>query len=110
MFQALDDYLELEKQIFAYFGYVEDWRVLPIKDSRQNYWRIHGGDSGRVRFSEDEALLDSSDADYYEEEIYTQRHLPRWVYRGAEYTMISVDTRTDGNQLLRIFDNIKERP
>ncbi len=30
------------------------------------------------------------------------------VYRGQDYTMISVDTHVDGNKFLQIFDNKKE--
>lgn len=40
--------------------------------------------------------------------VYTQRHLPKWVYRRDEHVMICVDTRVDGNKLLRIFDANKE--
>jgi hypothetical protein len=44
----------------------------------------------------------------YEHTIYTQRHLPRWVYRGKELTLVVVDTGTDCNQLLQIFRNKNE--
>ena len=112
--KILDDYFVLREQIFEYFGYVEDWRVLPLDDARQYYWRLDSEGPGTVRFAETESalLLDEDDdsEDYYENEIYTQRHLPKWVYRGAEYTMIVVDTHTDGNQFLQIFANAKERP
>jgi hypothetical protein len=47
--------------------------------------------------------------DYYQNDIYTNRFLPKWVYRGPEYTMIVVDTHTDGNQLLQVFANDKEK-
>ena len=104
----LDKEQEVRQEIFDYFGYVEDWRVLPFDDAREYFWIIDGGDSGCVKFAEtEEGLLDES-SDYYENEIYTQRHLPKWVYRGADYTMIVVDTHTDGNQFLQIFDNKKE--
>ena len=48
--------------------------------------------------------------DGYSDEIYTQQSLKKWVYRADDYTMVCVDTHTDGNQFLRIFDNAKERP
>lgn len=106
----LDDYNALLKEIYAYFGYVEEWHVFPIDDARECYWRLSGEGPGTVRFSETEAALDDEDAgDFYENEIYMQRHLPKWVYRGPEYTMIVVDTHTDGNKFLQIFDNAKER-
>jgi len=48
------------------------------------------------------------DADYYEDTIYQQRFLPKYIYEGLEYTMISVDTQTDGNKFLAVFDNKKK--
>jgi hypothetical protein len=63
-----------------------------------------------VRFAKTEQELESEDGDYYENEIYTQRHLPKWVYRGADYTMVVVDTHTDGNKFLQVFANANERP
>lgn len=108
--KLLDDYLTLQQQIYDYFGYREDWRVIPIDDSREYFWRLNGAGPGTVRFADTEAKLNSRTGEYYEDEIYTQRFLPKWVYRAADYTMICVDTRTDGNQFLRIFNNAKERP
>lgn len=108
--KQLNEYFALQKKIFDYFGYVQDWRVLPIDDATEYFWILNqetdGG--GFVRFSETEKKL-FSDADYYENEIYTQRHLTKWVYRGEEFTMIVIDTHTDGNKLLQIFSNSKER-
>jgi len=107
--KILDSYLGLQECIFEYFGYVEDWRVLPIEDSREHYWTLTGGEkSVAVRFAETKDNLTNCEGDYYEHEIYTNRHLPKWVYRGDEYTMICVDTRVDGNKFLQIFSNSKE--
>lgn len=65
--------------------------------------------SGEVRFAETlEDLNDEEKGNYYSNEIYTQRFLPKYVYRTKDYTMISVDTHTDGNKFLQIFDNSKE--
>ena len=106
----LDEYKEVRAKIFDYFGYIEDWRVLPFDDARAYYWSLTGGGrSGNVRFAESLAELEDEEAgEYYENEIYTQRHLPKWVYSGEEYTMICVDTHIDGNQFLQIFSNDKE--
>lgn len=110
----LNQYQDLRTQIFAYFGYVEDWRVLPLDDAREYFWTLDqdANGSGSVRFAKTEAELTDEDdlGECYENEIYTQRHLPKWVYRGAEYTLVVVDTHTDGNQLLQIFNNALERP
>ena len=105
----LDNYLALQKQIHDYFGYVEDWRVIPLDDGRAYFWRLYE-EEGSVRFASTAKLLDDPDEEYYENEIYTQRHLPKWVYRTEDFTLICVDTRTDGNQFLQIFDNAKEKP
>ena len=111
--QLLKDYYALEKQIHDYFGYVEDWVTIPLDDSTDMHWRIIGGEGhgGVVQFAEsvDELPNDEhSGGEYYENEIYTQRFLPKWVYRANDYTMICVDTHTDGNRYLQIFDNSKE--
>lgn len=44
----------------------------------------------------------------YSDEIYTQCFLPKWIYRGKDYTMILIDIHTDGNRFLAIYDNKKE--
>ena len=36
------------------------------------------------------------------------RHLPKSVYYGKEYTMVVINTHTDGNVFLSIFDNNKK--
>lgn len=106
--KLLDDYLAGREQVFAYFGYVEDWRAIPIDDARAYYWRLDGEGPGTVRFAETAEQLDDADGNYYEDEIYTQRHLPKWVYRGEAFTMVCCDPHTDGNVFLRIFDNERE--
>lgn len=109
--KLLDDYFDLQQEVFSYFGYIENWQILPLADSRKYYWRIVGGEGygGTVCFAKSESELKNKTGHYYENEVYTQRHLPRWVYRGKDYTLVVVDTHTDGNQLLQIFSNDKER-
>ena len=107
--ELLKDYEEKQKQLFEYFGYVEDWVAIPVDDATEYVWNIVGTvDDGIVRFSDNaDKINDEDNGDYYENEIYTQRHLPKWVYEGKDYTMIVVDTHTDGNKFLQIFDNRK---
>ena len=109
--KLLIKYFDLQKEIFDYFGYVEDWKSIPLEDATEFYWQLNENSdgSGSVRFSENaQKLQDEEAGDYYENEIYTQRFLPKWVYRGKDYTMICVDTHCDGNKFLQIFDNAKE--
>lgn len=104
--KLLKDYFDLQKQVYDYFGYVEDWKVIPIDDATDYYWYLTGeGHGAEVKYAK--TLEDFGD-NHYANEIYTQRFLPKWVYRGPEYTMICVDTHTDGNKFLQIFDNSKE--
>lgn len=103
----LDGYFKLQEEIYKYFGYVEDWRVIPMDDRREYYWRIVGSEqSGDVEYCTEPTFTDENHL--YSDEIYTQRFLPKWVYRGEEYTMICVDPHTDLNTFLAIFSNNKE--
>jgi hypothetical protein len=105
----LDDYFALREKVFEHFGYVEGWRALPPEDSRDVWWELDGEGPGEVRWSPvRDDLVSGNDENTYSAEVYTQRHLPRWVYRADDCTLIVVDTHTDGNQLLMVFDNAKE--
>lgn len=107
--ELLDKYNELREQVFAYFGYVEDWRAIPLDDSRMYFWKLRGEGPGDVLYADSEEELESEDGNFYSDEIYTQRHLPKWVYRGADYTMVCCNPHTYGNTFLRIFSNENER-
>lgn len=108
--KLLKEYNSIRNQVFAYFGYVEDWVSIPLDDATMYHWQLTGeGHGDEVRFADTvEDLLDEAKGNYYSNEIYTQRFLPKWVYRGEEYTMVVVDTHVDGNKFLQIFDNSKE--
>ena len=107
--ELLDRYNALRAELFAYFGYVEDWCVLLLDDAREYFWKLDGEGPGTVKFADTEEELSNEEGQYYENEIYTQRHLPKWVYRGADFTMIAVDTHMDGNKFLQVFANANER-
>lgn len=110
--EILDKFNDLRQQIFNYFGYKEDWVVIPIEDRRDMYWQLRQeqSGSGSVLYWNEPLTNESVEAgEHYEDVIYTQRFLPKWVYRGKDYTMICVDTRTDGNRFLAIYDNNKEQ-
>lgn len=106
--QLLTEYLDLQGKIFEYFGYQENWRVIPVDDARMYFWRVNE-EANEVEYARTEEELKTQSGFYYTNEIYRQRFLSKWVYRGAEYTMIAVDTQTDGNKFLQVFDNSKER-
>lgn len=105
--KLLDDYFKLQKEIYDYFGYEEGWVVIPLDYGTDYFWCL---DMNEVRFAEtEEDLWDEEKGNYYCNEIYTQRHLKQYVYKTDDYTMVSVDTHTDGNKFLQVFDNLKER-
>lgn len=108
--KLLNEYNQKRKELFDYFGYVEDWVAIPVDDATMYYWQLTGeGYGDTVRYAELlEDLHNEAKGNYYVNEIYTQRFLPKWVYRGAQYTMVVVDTHVDGNKFLQIFDNEKE--
>jgi len=107
--QLLDQYFEIQEKIFEFFGYVEDWRVIPLDDCRDKYWRIDGETHGcTVTYADSIVELETEEGNCYQDDIYTQRHLPKWVYRADRFTMICCDPQTDGNKFLRVFDNSKE--
>lgn len=96
--QKLDDYFMLRNEIFDYFGYTENWVVYPIDDSRKYYWKLSNMDI--VEFTD--LITDFDNPSYY------NQILDSGVFRGKDYTMVAVDTQTDGNKFLQIFDNSKE--
>lgn len=106
----LKDYFALQQLIFDYFEYKEDWVSIPLDDSTDEYWML--GENGPgwyctspTPFTTESVQLGS---DIYGGIIYRQRFLPKHVYRAADYTMAVVDTQTDGNKYLMVFDNKKE--
>lgn len=119
--KQLKEYFRLQAEIYSYFGYEEDWVVIPLEDNTDDFWSLSGeGRGDELTFSPDKTIMEKFleyDRDWetagigdkiYTDEIYTQRFLPKWVYRGKDFTMVCVDTHTDGNKFLRVFDNAKE--
>lgn len=103
------DYFNLLDEVYKYFDFKEDWVVYPLEDYRGYYWFIDkdNADYGEaVIYSKSHDIFNS---DYYISEIYHQRFYDKYIYRGKEYTLIIIDTHTDGNKFFAIFENSKER-
>lgn len=108
--KLLDEYFEIQEKIYDYFGYKEDWRVLPLDDKRDYLWYDY-----LWYISDDEVLFaktlkdfEKSNGEYYSDELYGNI-----IHVTEDYTMIAVDTHTDGNKFLAIYDNnkkLKENP
>ena len=101
--KLLDEYFKLQNEIYEYFGYKEDWKVIPLSDFREYLWNIDGDE---IYYGE--CLEDIYSGNGYSAEIYTQRFLPKFVYEGEEFTMICLDTHCDGNKFLGVFTNSKK--
>ena len=110
--KLLDDYFKLKNQVFEHFGYVEDWVRIPIEDYRNYYWFLDLDEYGGGELSYNDKLLTAEiieEGDYYVNTVYTQRFLSKWIYETDDYTLICVDTETDGNKLLAILENTKKQ-
>lgn len=108
----IQEYFELQAKVHDHFGYVEDWVNIPMEDNREMYWILDENENGGGEINYyDEPFKDGygEDGQYYNASIYTQRFLPKWIYRTEDYTMVCMDTHTDGNKFLGIFDNTKEQ-
>lgn len=103
--KILDEYFKLQQEIYDYFRFEEDWVVLPLDDRREYDWEIINDEE--ILYGKKDDIINNT-GNYYSDEIYKQRFYDKWVYRGEEYTMIMVDTHTDGNRFLAIYDNLKE--
>jgi hypothetical protein len=111
---VIDEFFVLRQMIFDHVGYVEDWRVFPLDDSREMFWTVDEKEHEYVKYSPDRKALvywlEEHDDEYgqygrrlYSNVIYTQRHLPKWVYRGKDIVLVVADTQTDGNRNLQLF-------
>lgn len=105
--QKIEQFGALELEIHEYFGYVEDWVKIPLESRLEDYWMLL---DGAYAYSPKPFTEESINAgtNTYSGRIYTQRFLPKWVYRALEMTMVCADTQTDGNKFLFLFDNSKE--
>lgn len=99
--KELDDYFTLQKEIYDYFGYVEDWCVFPLDDRRDYTWKFDDD------INPSSVLFFDAKGEEFGDEIMHNRFLPRSVWDGEEFTMILVDTHTDGNKFLAIYANDK---
>jgi len=96
-----------KEALWEHVGFKEDWVVYAIEDRTSCLWRVDPLERDFVQFAETLEDL-NSDGNYFEDEIYTQRFYPKWVYRGSEFVMIIVDTHTDGNKFFAIYRTDKE--
>lgn len=108
----IDVYFEAKELVHKSFGYTSNWKEIPMDDGREYYWMLVGDEKNgilvysMVPFTAEDFGINGGN--FYSAVIYTQRFLEQWVYRNENNTMISIDTRTDGNKFLMILSNSLE--
>jgi hypothetical protein len=106
---SISQYNSALMEIYNYFGYGKNWVVIPLSFNLCSFWMICGPEnhnSTKIAFSNIPFTEKSiKKGDNYSGRLYTQRYLKQWVYRGEDYTMVSVGTYYDGNKYLMVFEN-----
>lgn len=109
--EMLKQYFNLQERIFAHFGYKEDWVTIPLLDLTEQYWfltgEVHGGQLVHYNSMITPEVVEKGA--FFSGPVYTQRFLPRWVYRADDCTMVCFDTQTDGNRYLAVMSNDREQ-
>ena len=108
--KELDEYFRLQQTIYDLFQYKEAWRVYPLDDMREVYWST---ESDQVYWSEEkenhQQLIDQEYEidDIPDDDVYSGEIRNDAIYddKDKKFTMIVVDTNTDFNVFLMIFDN-----
>tara|TARA_R110002167_G_scaffold106599_6_gene273237 strand:+ start:2319 stop:2633 length:315 start_codon:yes stop_codon:yes gene_type:complete len=101
--KLITDLNDAVKKLYEHVGFVEDWVLCPIDDCTENYWDV---DEDTCTYADSKEQFES-DGDYYQDDIYKQRHYSKWVYEGKELTMVMCDPQVDGVKWFRVFDNKK---
>lgn len=111
--ETLNGFFRLRREIQDYFGYEEDWDVLPLCDERDMYWMLVKGRKPFIVYSEKPITPESianGDIDIVVGVIHDVLNTRRTLYRRDDLVAVPVDTKWDGNKYLMIFDTAKEVP
>lgn len=109
--KQLDDYFAAKQAVHDAFGYKSDWVEIPLEDYRQYFWYLDGDTLIFAKKVEELPLTEEAEETgaYYSNPMYKQRFLSKWVYETEGFTMICVNTETDGNKFLAVLDNMKKK-
>ena len=101
--EKIDNYFDLEGEIHKEFGYEETWKVYPIDDGRSYVWYMN---EREVAFADEKFHFATGKG--YSNSIIGYGYQIKNIWKTDDLTMILVDTHSDGNKFLQIFDNKKE--
>lgn len=108
MRELLSRYNELESQILNYFGYQQEWTMLPLDDMTMMYWMLA---DDKVVWSDKLLTAETVEKgmEIYDAVAYIAFNMTeRWIWTKDDYTLLRVNTRSDNNHLLMVFDNSRQ--
>lgn len=98
--KLLNTYFESRRKIDAYFGLEMCWHDLPIDDMTDAEWRII--DNKLVYW-----LPNNKTGELEEYNAIIMLGINQPIISLKDYTMVAVDTQTDGNKYRAILDTLK---
>lgn len=108
----IDTYFMIEKVIYEFFGYAQQWHAYPLEDMRDAYWMtVHmidlpDGSQEGVLVHSPEPFTPASILDG--KKIYSGAIHPQKIKRAGGLVLIKNDTQCDRNEFLTILDESKE--
>lgn len=107
--KLLDQYFDIQEKIYNNFGYKEYWREIPLADFTEYYWAFSKTEYGdEIKYaSEVGNVFNGTGIDGFSCSVYMHPRLSKWIYTSNEHTMMCIDTHSDNNKYLAIFDNSK---
>jgi len=98
----IENYKKALQEIYDHVGFVEDWVVYPIEDNTEYYWEI---DDDEIIYAESKEELETQEGACYSGYVYEQRFYDKYVYEGKDFTMVFLNTQTDGMKYFALFSN-----
>jgi len=109
--ETLNGYFNLRREIQDYFGYKEDWEVLPLSDEREMYWMLVEDKTPFIVYSTEPLTTDTiNDIGICIQFVYGHYKTRRTAYRRDDLVAVPLGPDIDGNKFLMIFDAAKEFP
>ena len=102
--ELLENYKKSLQDIYDHVGFVEDYVFYPIDDCLKYFWKKV---DDTIYYADSMEELENEEGNFYTAEIYTQRFYSKWIYEGAEMTMIFLNPGVDGMKYFSLFDNTK---
>lgn len=103
--EIIKNYEQALQAIYDHVGFTEDWVVCPILDNTQYFWTIDGD---LVDYASSIQELENEEGECYGGSIYRQHFYKKHVYGGKDFTLVFLDTQTDGMKYFALFDNSKK--